>query len=37
VDVRDYTGEDVEGGINQETKLREDSRTGEFWDSTAAG
>jgi outer membrane protein assembly factor BamA len=28
VDVRDYTGKDVEGGINQETKLREDSRTG---------
>jgi outer membrane protein assembly factor BamA len=30
VDVRDYTGQNVEGGINQETKLREDSRTGKI-------
>lgn len=30
VDVRDYTGADVEGGINQETKLREDFRNGKI-------
>ena len=30
VDVRDYTGQQVKGGINQETKLREDSRTGKI-------
>ena len=28
VDVRDYTGAVVDGAVNQETKLREDSRTG---------
>ncbi len=30
VDVRDYTGADVEGAINQETKLREDFRNGKI-------
>jgi outer membrane protein assembly factor BamA len=30
VDVRDYTGQIAKGGINQETKLREDSRTGKI-------
>jgi signal peptidase I len=30
VDVRDYTGADVEGAINQETKLREDARAGKI-------
>ena len=28
VDVRDYTGEDVKGAINQETLLRQDAREG---------
>jgi len=30
VDVRDYTGREVEGAINQETKLREDFQNGKI-------